>query len=100
MNWKRRHRVKGDNRRNVWCNVVWSASYDLFEGSVTVINPKDEDLLSSKNMADLIQYLHGGVNANGCHLSVGLVFHVVDYEASYNENTDHMITRGLHDKEK
>ena len=101
LDWKRRHRVTGDNGRNIWCkDKAWSASYDLFEGSVTIINPKDEDPLSCKNMADLTRYLHGGVSVKCCQLSVGLVFRVVDYDASYNENTACMITTGSHDEDK
>ena len=79
---------------------VWSASYDLFDGIITVINPKDEDPLSSSNTSDLTQYLHGGVSVKGCQLSVGLVFRVFDYKAAYNESTDRMITTGSHNKDK
>jgi len=96
LNWKRRHQVKGESGRNIWCkDNAWSASYDLFEGSVTIINPNDEDPCSDKNMADLSQYQHGGVSVKGSQLSVGLVFRLVDYETSYNEITDRMITSKL-----
>ena len=44
----------------------WSASYDLYDSSVTVINPKNEDPLSSNNKSSLTQYLHGGVSVKGC----------------------------------
>ena len=101
LNWKRRHRVKGGKGRNVWnVDKTWSASYDLHDSSVTIINPKDEDPLSSNNLSSLTQYIHGGVNVKGCQLSVGLVFRQVDYEAAYDERTDRMITTDLHDESK
>ena len=70
------------------------------DGSVTIINPKDEDPLSSQNNTNQTQYLHGGVSVKGCQLSIGLVFRVVDYDATYDDETDRMITNQLHDESK
>ena len=101
LNWKRRSSVKGDNGRYIWKNdPSWSSSYELLDGSVTIINPKDEDPLSAHNNTNKTQYLHGGVSVKGCQLSIGLVFRVVDYEATYDNETDRMITNQLHDESK
>ena len=101
LNWKRRCNVKGDNGRNIWKNdLSWSASYELLDSSVTIINPKDEDPLSSQNNKNQTQYLHGGVSVKGCKLSIGLVFRVVDYEATYDDITDRMKTKQCHDESK
>ena len=79
---------------------LWSEHHELLDGSVTIINSKDKDPLSSQNIKELTQYLHGGVSAKGCKLSADLVFRVVDYEAIYDDNTDRMITKLSYDESK
>ena len=82
--WKRRmitskHKNNGGNiihvTRKVWVNDDnWSTSFDLADDTITVINPGDEDPLSSKNKDAFTQYMHGGVSVLGDRLVIGLVF--------------------------
>ena len=93
LNWRRRFLKK-----NVWVSDnSWGASYCIGNNTITIINPKDENPLSEKNISDLLQYLHGGVNVNsssGSKISCALVFRSVNSIRTYNVETDTMCSDG------
>ena len=53
-------------------------SFELGTDTFTIIHPDDEYPLSSKNINDMKQYLHGGVNVSGERFSIGFVLRVVN----------------------
>ena len=65
--------------------------FDLGPDTFTVIHPNDEYPLSSNNIRDKKQYLHGGVNVSGECFSIGFVFRVVNHTAMYHGNDDTMV---------
>ena len=65
--------------------------FELGTDTLTIIHPDDEYPLSSKNIKDMKQYLHGGVNVSGERFSIGFVFRVVNHTAMYNSNDDTMV---------
>ena len=65
--------------------------FELGTDTFTIIHPDDEYPLSSKNISDMKQYLHGGVNVSGELFSIGFVFRVVNHTAMYHDNDDTMV---------
>ena len=68
------------------------AVFPLTHGSITVINPKDEDPFSLKHFQLNSQYIHGGVSQKGTSFSVGILFRVVKDVQLYCSATHKLYT--------
>ena len=92
LNWKCRNVAKLKCGRNTWQKKKCSKMrFELGTDTLTIIHPDDEYPLSSKNVDDMKQYLHGGVNVSGQRFSIGFVFRVVNHTAIYHNNDDTMV---------
>ena len=66
--------------------------FKLGSDTITVINPIDENPCSQKNIGNMRQYMHGGVNVSGEKFSVGFVFRVVSRVGLYHKTNDTLVT--------
>ena len=66
-------------------------SFELGTDTFTIIHPDDEYPLSSKNINEMKQYLHGSVNVSGERFSIGFVLRIVNHTAMYHDNDDTMV---------
>ena len=89
LNWTKRRMNVFVNGRKTWEPVkCFRCSFQLHSDTITIINPHDENPLSSKNISDKSQYLHGGVNVSGEKFSVAFVYRVVSNTKLYNVRDD------------
>ena len=92
LDWKCRNVVKSKCGRNTWQKKKCSKMrFELGTDTLIIIHLDDEYPLSSKNINDMKQYLHGGVNVSEERFSIGFVFGVINHTAMYHSNNDSMI---------
>lgn len=99
LNWKSRHISGSLTDCNIWIdNKNNILSFSLDSDTVTIVNPLDENPLSSKNIQRKSQYLYRGVNIIGVKFSVGLVLRVVKSTCTYNLSDDTMVLNSINGK--
>ena len=92
LNWRCQNLVKSKCGKCTWQKKKCSKMcFELGTDTLTIIHPDDEYPLSSKNIKDMKQYLHGCVNVSGEQFSIGFVFRVVNHTAMYHSNDDTMV---------
>ena len=97
LRWKVRRIGLSQSGRNVWENSMCTKMvFKLGSDTLTIINPHDENPHSAKNIHDMRQYMHGGVNVSGETFSVGFVFRVVKNSDTYHKIDDTMVVPNGH----
>ena len=92
LNQRKRILSKIKRSRNYWTDDgTFNESYKIDRDTVAILNPLDEDPLSSKNINESCQYIHSGAHVTGEILSAEIVLRVVSSIEHYNTNDDTMI---------